>query len=243
MIVLQLKQISIFTDNTDISVICQDHMKSIAKFVTCTLVSNPDLADSITLMFGLTRRQFISKYLRYALPYSIFEVENGRVLKAIAKTMDVPPVNLTNEYGYHIVLALLLETDPEVKSANLVKIRKVKNEAVGIWAASKSTKITTILAINLGKEELKELSKQALIEMKDIIFVPPIPLSQYLAQYFVAISTKITRFITEKRSKCLAIHEPHALQALKEIMILMDSRINMHATLVSRLTPILIYRY
>ncbi|KAG2194555.1 hypothetical protein INT47_006514 [Mucor saturninus] len=235
LIVLQLKQISIFTDNTEISVICQDHMKSIAKFVACTLVSNPDLADSITLMFGLTRRQFISKYLRYALPYSIFEVENGRVLKAIAKTLDVPPVNLTNEYGYHIVLALLLETDPEVKSANLVKIRKVKNEAVGIWAASKSTKITTILAMDLGKEELQELSKQALIEMKDIIFVPPISLSQYLAQYFVAISTKITRFITEKRSKCLDIHEPHALQALKEIMILMDSRINMHATLLMKL--------
>lgn len=218
--------------------ICQDHMKTITEFVARTLVSNPDIAESITIMFGLTRRQFISKYLRYALPYSIFEAENGKILKVIAKTLDIPPTNLTNEYGYHVVLALLLETDPEVKAANLVRIQKVKNDAIGIWAASKATKITTILAMNLGKEELREQSKQALIEMKDIIFSSsssaPVSLSQYVAQYFVAISTKISRFITEKRSKGLDTHEPHALKSLKEIMVLMDSKINLHATLVSK---------
>lgn len=230
-------EISTFTDNTDISVICQNHMKAIVEFVTRILVSDPDIAESVTYMFGFTRRQFISKFLRYALPYSIFQIETNKVLKGIATTLEIHASKLIEDYGYHIVLALLLESSPEAKVENLVKLQKVKKHGYKIWATANSTKITSILAMNLGKEDLKQQSLRALNEMKSLIFASPISapvsLSQYLAQYFVGISTKISRFITEKRSKSLNVHEPHALNALKEIMVLLDSKINIHATHVN----------
>lgn len=213
-------------------------MKNITECVARALISDPYTAESVTSMFGFTQYQFISKHLQYALPYSIFQVEGGKLLKVIAKTLEISPTILTNDYGYHIVLALLLETNKQVKAANLAKVQLVKSDGVKVWAASKSTKITTILAMNLGKEELKEQSLKALNEMKGLIFnsptSTPVSLSHYLAQYFVAISTKISRFITEKRSKNLVTYEPHALNALKEIMVLLDSKINLHATLVNR---------
>lgn len=215
--------------------LCKDHMKDIVGFVVHAVKFDPEIVIEVARMFGYEPGSFISKYLEYALPYSIFNTNNKNALLYICSLLDVPFGTIFEEYAHYIILALLLEPDASRRNNSLARLQATsgKPQIYKHLATIKATKITTTLALNLGRPELKKQSLLALNEMKNLVCLTPMSLAQYLSQYFVSVLTNVSRFISEKRVKSVSIHEPHALKGLNEIMIAIGAGVSEHAFHVS----------
>ncbi|KAG2234017.1 hypothetical protein INT48_007107 [Thamnidium elegans] len=231
LLIEKLKEISIHTGNTDMTHLCKNQMKAITGFVVHAIEFDPETSIELTGMFGYEPAQFILKYLEYALPYSIFNTSKKNALLHICSLIDVPFNTIFEEYAHYIILALLLEPDSKKRNHSLAKLQQVsgKPQIYKHLATTKATKITTALALNLGRPELKKQSLLALNEMKNLVCSTPMTLSLYLSQYFVSVLTNVSQFISEKKVKSTFIMEPYALKGLNEIMIIMGTGVNEHA--------------
>lgn len=236
-LLFRMKQISIYTDNTPISIMCRSHIQEITNFVTKILTFDPDMARAVVELFDMDLSQFINSNLRYALPYAITSIHSDDCLLGISSLLEIPIKELCESKASYIIVALLMESDAEIKSLGynrLQKIFKSKEAAHKMLASNNATKITTKLAMNLGLRDLKDQALTALGEMKSLFGMASITISEYLSRFIFAILTKITKFISDKKvhnndKNSYHSHEPHTLEALMEIMILMQSNIGDHA--------------
>ncbi|GAA5804442.1 hypothetical protein HPULCUR_009935 [Helicostylum pulchrum] len=231
MLIDKLKELAIQTGNMDMISLCKNQMKDIVRFVVLALEFDPEMFIEIAAMFEYEPAQFILKYLEYALPYSIFNTNDNNALLHISSLIDVPFKAIFEEYAHYIILALLLEPDATKRNQSLARLQVVsgKPQIYKHLATVKATKITTTLALNLGKPELKKQSLLALNEMKNIVCSTPMSLPQYLSQYFVSILTNISRLISEWRLKGVTSREPYAIKGLNESMIAMGAGVSEYA--------------
>lgn len=210
--------------------LCQDHMKTLAEFVTRVLLVDPSLAESVAALFDYELPRFLHKYVRYALPYCIFKTPDEELLLNISSILETSKDELLENYAHHVVLSLLLESESSIRNDYMTRLQKISNRSqiFKYLATLKATKITTILCLNLGNPELRKQSALALIEMKKTIFKVTTTIDEYLSEYFLSFLTKVSRFISETRTKSVEIHDPYALDALKEIMTQLGSNLNEH---------------
>ncbi|KAI9478821.1 MAG: hypothetical protein EXX96DRAFT_261034 [Benjaminiella poitrasii] len=230
MLISQLKDISIYTQTSDMFVICKPYMKDIVQFVTRILVVDPALAENITQLFGYQIPNFISAYLADALSFAIVHTEDDDVLSGVAACLELSILDLCKSGAHYILVSLLMETDNNVKENGYKRLQKIfsSKSIVRTLLNENLTKITTTLAMNLGAPGLRECSVSALNELKTLTGKAREDLSDYLSSYFIAILERLSHFISEKRNQTLTIQDPYALEALSEIMYLLKSNISNH---------------
>ena len=201
------------------------------------LIVDPSVAENVANLFDTTIPQFITKYIHYALSYAILDPHNCEdLLMGITSALELTEEQLFEQYSHYIMLALLLESNNEVKCTgynNLKRLHISQRDFAKHLAIKNATRITTELCMNLGVPTLKQQSFQALQEMKDLAGNLAEPISSFVSRYIVGILDRVTRFIFEKRSNSLIVHDPNAIQALKEYMEIIQPDIKNHALLVS----------
>jgi hypothetical protein len=221
----------------DISVICQPYMKELVEFAIRLLIVDPGITEKIAYLFGYEIPQFISVYVEYALPFALINDTNNDTLSGIASSLELNVVALCKENAFHILMASLLKSSPDVKALinrRLQQIFKTK-DAYNKLAVQNATNLVIKLSMNLGLPELKDQSITALKEMQDMLGGTAMSMSDFMSQFFIGILTMITRFTTEKRNQSAEVHDPHALEALKEVMEILEQRIIDHALHVKKI--------
>ena len=130
-----------------------------------------------------------------------------------------------------------MEPDRHIQSSGFDKLQSIFDAKGQQFkkdlAIKNATKVTTMLAMNLGIPALKEQALEALNDLKRMVGLMSMTLSSYVSEYFVGILAKVTKFISEKRLGT-DVQEPHAISALKETMEVMGSNINGHAIHVNK---------
>lgn len=236
-LITRIKEISIYSDNTDISSMCQSYIQDITNFVTKILIFDPDMAQAIAQLFDMKLSQFVDSNLRYALPYAITSNNTDDCLLGISNLLELSIKDLCEKKAPHILIALLMESETNIKFLGYSRLQKIYNSkkpAHKELATKNATKITTQLAMNLGIKDLKDQSLRALEEMKSLVGMESMSVSEYLSQFIFAILTKITEYISYKKShtdnnESNDNYEPHTLEALMEVMIVMQPNIGDHA--------------
>ncbi|KAI8092452.1 uncharacterized protein B0P05DRAFT_526406 [Gilbertella persicaria] len=219
----QIREISIQTGNTDVSVLFYSQMKQIVQFVTRILSVDSDLAGNISELFGYDIPQFLLHNMHFALYYAI-TCHDQHVLANLALALETKVVTLCQQNGHHIIIALTMEEDQTVAQSvieRLIKILRVK-EPIRHLAQKHMTKITISLAMNLGDVKQKQKAIDALRNMSHITNVK---LSEHLSLYMLGILEKVNGYISTKRNGNQKIHYPFALESMIEIMVLLDEKL------------------
>ncbi|RCI03294.1 serine/threonine-protein kinase M1, partial [Rhizopus stolonifer] len=219
----QIREISIQTGNTDVSVLFYSKMKQIVQFVTRILSVDSDLAGNISELFGYDIPQFLLHNMHFALYYAI-TCHDQHVLANLALALETKVVTLCQQNGHHIIIALTMEEDQTVAQSvieRLIKILRVK-EPIRHLAQKHMTKITISLAMNLGDVKQKQKAIDALRNMSHITNVK---LSEHLSLYMLGILEKVNGYISTKRNGNQKIHYPFALESMIEIMVLLDEKL------------------
>ncbi|KAI8640422.1 hypothetical protein BD408DRAFT_241317 [Parasitella parasitica] len=226
----QLKCICIYTDNTPGETICQLYMKELTEYVTQALFKDPDLAEGIVDLIGYTIPNFLQKYIHFAMPFAILYDQSEDAIMGISCAFDKPTVDLCKNEAHHITLALLLEQDAETKNISIKRLENILQEKDGLkkLITSNHTRLMASLAMNLGHPEQSRQYYKAVMELKDIVRGKNSVLGDYISSLIMAISEKISSYITQKRNQTLEVQYPYALESLKTIMRLLESNINNH---------------
>ncbi|CEP14753.1 hypothetical protein [Parasitella parasitica] len=210
--------------------ICQPYIKELTEFVTQLLFKDPDLAESIVNLIDYTIPNFLRKYIHFAMPYAILYNRDEDAIMGISSAFNTSTVDLCKDEAYHIILALLLEQDTETKSFGIKRLEDIIQEKDSLkkLATSNHTRLMASLAMNLGHPEQSKQYYNAVLDLKDIVRGKSSALCDYISSLIMAISEKISGYISQKRNQILPIQYPYALESLKAIMQLLESNINNH---------------
>lgn len=216
--------------------VCEPSIKELTEFVTRLLVKDPDLAVEIAFIIGYTIPNFLKKYLNYALPYAVIYDQDEDTLLGIANAFDTSIVDLCENEACHVILSLLFEQNAQIKSAAVKRLDNIfqHKNTVKQLITNNNTKLMTILAMSLGHPTSSEMYRNALIEIKNTVQGEKYDLSDSISSLFMAISEKISSYITEKRNHTLKIQYPYALESLKVIMSLLKLNLdnyNLHVSI------------
>ncbi|KAI9273774.1 hypothetical protein EDC94DRAFT_644103 [Helicostylum pulchrum] len=138
-----------------------------------------------TLIAEETTRQdhlVLIEAVKYAVPYSVFDVRNRDVLLDLCGLINVRFETIFGKYADDIIFALLLEPDATKGYHSSVRLQVIsgKPQIYKSLATAKAIKITTTLALDLGRPELKNESLWALNEM-NLVCSTIMTLPQYLS--------------------------------------------------------------
>lgn len=206
------------------------------QFATKMMTIDPSVTESIAALFNYSIPQFIRHYIQYALPYAVVNTSNNDTLAAIAASLETSAQDICKGNAYRILMVLLVERNDTVKLQGVGKLNKLfgndKNAFNNLLSANMIS-LTQKFTLNLGQPELKTQSLKALKDIKRNLAREDMLFPQFMSQQVVGFLTLITKYITQKRNNSVEIDDPFALEALKELMQLLEHEINDHAPHVS----------
>ncbi|ORE03351.1 hypothetical protein BCV72DRAFT_251923 [Rhizopus microsporus var. microsporus] len=217
--------------NTSTSSLLKPHCKSLSELLVRALLYDTGFAGQIAGLFDCDTTSFLRAYFEYTLPYAVLYAPNENPLAIISKELSVSMAELCLQGGLHITIALLMEQNSKLKEQGIKRLTRVsKSKAIFKTLISNNlTQITTDLALSLGCLEKKSQAIEALHQLKNMVD-GTIDLSKYLSIYVIAILEKIARFTNAKKIKRPDPEPPYALSSLEEIMKLLGSNVQNHAT-------------
>jgi hypothetical protein len=222
--VFQLNEIA--KDN-DISTLCQSNEKELTEFVTRTLPIDPAFAENIINLFDYEIPQYLRVYLQYALPCAVIQ-EDDNTITAIADSLQVSVENLCRRCAHDVLVTLFMQEDPAIQAYGMKRLQQFTKQKTRVLARDASIKVVPVLAMKLGIPNCKDRALDALLNMKLLTRHPNEQLADYISDYFIAILDNVSKFISDKRNQVKHPEDPHALEALLEVMTLLKSKISDH---------------
>lgn len=187
----------------------------------------PVFAKNIINLFDYEIPQYLQVYLRYAVPYAVVQ-DNNNAITAIADSLECSVQNLCKKCAHDVLITLLMQEDPTVQAYGIKRLQQFTKQKIKELARDSSIKVVSELAMKLGIPACKDRAMSALLNMKQITRHSSDQLGDYVSDFFIAILDKVSKFISEKRNQVKHPKDPHALEALLEIMALLKSKISDH---------------
>jgi hypothetical protein len=222
--VFQLNEIA---KGNDISTLCQSNEKELTEFVTRTLPIDPAFAENIINLFDYEIPQYLRVYLQYALPCAVIQ-EDDNTITAIADSLQVSVENLCRRCAHDVLVTLFMQEDPAIQAYGMKRLQQFTKQKTRVLARDASIKVVPVLAMKLGIPNCKDRALDALLNMKLLTRHPNEQLADYISDYFIAILDNVSKFISDKRNQVKHPEDPHALEALLEVMTLLKSKISDH---------------
>jgi len=201
--------------------------------------SNPEILNDISILFEMSKKDFVELSLEYVMPLLIIE-ENEEVIKDIANIMQFSVPELCIFPIHHILAYILIQDEKFVGSSSTFLLRLISsgydNIAVGDIVKSCSLLLISKLSLGLGDESKKERVLKALRIVITILNKKlnddesytnsEESLPYFLKHYFLGIISNINEQIMDTSGKRSISEKITALKSLKELMILIGSSIS-----------------
>lgn len=220
-------QLNEIAKDNDISTLCQSNEKELTEFVTRTLPIDPAFAENIINLFDYEIPQYLRVYLQYALPCAVIQ-EDDNTITAIADSLQVSVENLCRRCAHDVLVTLFMQEDPAIQAYGMKRLQQFTKQKTRVLARDASIKVVPVLAMKLGIPNCKDRALDALLNMKLLTRHPNEQLADYISDYFIAILDNVSKFISDKRNQVKHPEDPHALEALLEVMTLLKSKISDH---------------
>lgn len=143
----------------DASIALAPYEKNLSHVAASYLVKEVMVSEKIASLYRTTLSNYLCTRLRYTLPYAVSSSSNGgEELNAMAAIFGLDLRTLCERGAHYLIAEYLLSIDTAFAEQGFSQLRKIfkSDKAPKQLAAQCRTKLTSILAMELGYPEKKQ---------------------------------------------------------------------------------------